>query len=92
MINIIADLASDPMVFDVTIEEENGETFHKVTLLQETYHSIFGQSHDPKVCIEAAFEFLLDREPKEMIMSTFDITVISMYFPEFPEVIHSYLQ
>ena len=92
MINIIADLSSDPMVFEVTIKEENGETYHKVTLLQETYRSIFGQSHDPEVCIEASFKFLLDREPKEMIMSTFDITVISMYFPDFPEVVKSYLE
>ena len=92
MINIIADLSSDPMLFDVTIKEENGETYHKVTLLQETYHSIFGQSRDPKVCVEAAFKFLLEREPKEMIMSTFDITVISMYFPDFPGVIKNYLE
>ena len=92
MINIIADISSDPMVFDVSIEEENGTTQHKVTLLYETYTTVFGESHDPKACIEAAFRFLLEREPKESIMTTFDITIISMYFPEFPEKITSYLE
>jgi len=92
MINIIADISSDPMVFDVTIEEENGTTQHKVTLLRETYTTIFGQSHEPIACVEAAFRFLLEREPKEAIMTTFDITVISMYFPEFSEKITSYLK
>jgi len=92
MINIIADISSDPMVFDVTVEEENGTTHHKVTLLHKTYNAVFGQSHEPKACIEAAFRFLLEREPKEAIMTTFDITIISMYFPEFSEKITSYLK
>jgi len=34
-------------------------------------------------CLEAAFRFLLDREPKESILGQFDVKVISSYFPEF---------
>jgi len=40
-------------------------------------------THTPERCIEAAFQFLLDREPKESILRRFDVTVISHYFPEF---------
>ena len=90
MINIIADLSSDPMVFEVNIEEENGSTHHTVTLLKETHNTVFGGKTDPESCIEAAFKFLLDREPKEAILSNFDVTIISMYFPEFSEKINSY--
>jgi hypothetical protein len=43
----------------------------------------------PERCIEAAFQFLLDREPHESILRRFDITVISHYFPEFERECHA---
>ena len=30
--------------------------------------------HTPERCLEAAFRFLLDREPKESILRRFDVT------------------
>ena len=45
----------------------------------------------PEHCIEAAFQFLLDREPKESILRRFDIAVISRYFPEFERELPGYL-
>ena len=48
-------------------------------------------THTPEQCIKAAFEFLLDREPKESILLRFDITVISRYFPEFERELPGYL-
>ena len=42
-------------------------------------------------CLEAAFRFLLDREPKESILGRFDVTVISRYFPEFERELPHYL-
>ena len=33
--------------------------------------------------MRCAFEFLLEREPKEFILSRFDLPVIGRYFPEF---------
>lgn len=46
----------------------------------------------PSLLIEAAFRFLLDREPKESILSRFDISVISRYFPEFESVLPRYIE
>ena len=37
--------------------------------------------------IKKSFAFLLDRESKESILASFDLTVISRYFPEFEGVI-----
>jgi hypothetical protein len=34
---------------------------------------------------------LLDREPKESILGSFDVTVISRYFPEFERELPNYL-
>ena len=48
-------------------------------------------THTPEHCIEAAFQFLLDREPQESILRHFDITVISRYFPEFERELPRYL-
>jgi hypothetical protein len=42
-------------------------------------------------CLEAAFRFLLDREPKESILGQFDVKVISSYFPEFERELPRYL-
>ena len=47
--------------------------------------------HTPERCLEAAFRFLLDREPKELILGRFDLTVISRYFPEFERELPHYL-
>ena len=41
--------------------------------------------------IEAAFFFLLDREPKESILGRFDVTIIARYFPEFERELPTYL-
>jgi hypothetical protein len=50
-----------------------------------------GGQHSPAACIEAAFRFLLDREPKEAILARFDVTLISHYFPEFETRLPDYL-
>ena len=42
--------------------------------------------------VEAAFAFLLDREPKESILARFDLSVISRYFPEFERELPRYLR
>jgi hypothetical protein len=51
-----------------------------------------GGRHTPERCLEAAFRFLLDREPKESILGRFDLTVISRYFPEFERELPHYLE
>lgn len=33
--------------------------------------------------VEASFVFLLEREPRESILRTFDLSVIPRYFPEY---------
>ena len=47
--------------------------------------------HTPERCLEAAFRCLLDREPKNSILSRLDVTVIWRYFPEFEQELPRYL-
>jgi hypothetical protein len=50
-----------------------------------------GGGATPERTVEAAFRFLLDREPKESILSRFDLSVIARYFPEFERELRRYL-
>ena len=81
----------DPLEFEVVVREGKGETRHDVTMAQETADRLTAGKHTPEHCLEAAFRFLLDREPKESILSRFDVTVISSYFPEFERELPRYL-
>ena len=83
MIEVRRVAEGDPMDFEVVIREGEGETRHHVTMSRQMCDRLAAGKHTPERCLEAAFRFLLDREPKESILRRFDVTVISRYFPEF---------
>jgi hypothetical protein len=78
--------------FEVIVREGEGETRHNVTMSREMSERLTAGRHTPERCLEAAFRFLLDREPKESILGRFDLTVISRYFPEFERELPHYLE
>ncbi|MGF1479800.1 MAG: hypothetical protein ACFB4I_09945 [Cyanophyceae cyanobacterium] len=61
--------------------QDNGEHSYSVTLSQSDYEQ-WSQGASPDKVIEAAFAFLLEREPASAILSEFDCSVIRRYFPE----------
>jgi hypothetical protein len=71
--------------------KEGARLRHHVTMSRETCERLTSGKHTPERCLEAAFQFLLDREPKESILRRFDLTAISRYFPEFEREISHYL-
>ena len=81
-----------PLEFEVVVREGNGESRHHVTMSKRACERLTAGQHTPERCLEAAFRFLLDREPKESILRSFDVTVISRYFPEFERELPRYLQ
>src|SRR5205807_9308900 len=81
----------DPLQFDVVVRAGAGESRHRTTMAQATWQQLTGGKHTPERCVEAAFCFLLDREPKESILARFDVTVIARYFPEFERELPRYL-
>jgi hypothetical protein len=91
MIEVKQTAGGDPLKFAVTVRDEKGETLHVVTMAPATYQHLTGGKHTPAKCVEAAFRFLLDREPKESILSRFDIMVIAHYFPDFEQKLPAYL-
>lgn len=92
MIHVERIEASDePLEFCVIVGEDQSETKHEVTMAESVYKRLCGGKVSPERCVQAAFEFLLDREPKESILSRFDVTVISTYFPSFERDFGKYL-
>lgn len=80
LINQISDFPE--AVFEVTVS--NGEqTKHTVKLSKNYYEKLTSGSLSAEDLIRKSFDFLLARESKESILKTFDLQVISRYFPEY---------
>ncbi|OSM05300.1 hypothetical protein MAIT1_03470 [Magnetofaba australis IT-1] len=77
--------------FGVEVSDGGGAKSYEVTMGLQTHKGAPFNAADPVRCIEACFRFLLDREPKESIMSRFDVTVIRRYFPEFDAKLEGYM-
>ena len=92
MIEVTETGDGDPMQFAVTVRAGGGETRHDVTAARADLAALAGPDSHPADVVQAAFLFLLDREPKEAILPRFDLTVINRYFPEFPQALPGYLQ
>jgi hypothetical protein len=72
--------------FKVTVES-NTKTTHEVSVDPSYYKKLTGEKVSPETLIKKSFEFLLEREPNTSILSTFDLTVINQYFPEYERII-----
>ena len=73
----------DQYEFVVTVAEGRGETRHEVTLQKSDYQDLVGGRVSPRTLVEESFRFLLEREPKETILRSFDLMVIGRYFPQY---------
>jgi hypothetical protein len=77
--------------FDVIVHDLRGESRHRVTIEANEAERWAKLGAAPSRCVEAVMRFLLDREPKESILSAFDMRVVRRYFPEFDEAFPRYL-
>ena len=73
--------------FHVRVVDDDGATEHDVTLSRGDHQRLASLHPTPEVFISACFEFLLERESKASILTSFDVSQISSYFPEFDEAI-----
>ena len=77
---LIKELSSDE--FEVTVNEIK-TTIHKVNLSDNVYKKLTKEKINKKKLIEFSFKFLLERESNTEILPTFELSVISNYFPEY---------
>jgi hypothetical protein len=69
--------------YRVRVTDASSQSSHEVALNEADRTKFGGQDILPEELIRRSFEFLLEREPKESILTRFDLSVISRYFPEF---------
>lgn len=69
--------------FMVIVSEHDSETEHRVSLENKYYQDLTSGQMTPEDLIKNSFEFLLEREPKEEILKTFDLSLIQKYFTEY---------
>jgi len=82
-INVQITEKDDSYEFRVTVREASGETRHRVTLKKSDYRDLVGGKASPEELVRESFRFLLEREPKESILGSFDLLVIGRYFPDY---------
>ncbi len=71
----------------MSVKEGSSSTRHTVTLDESYYRKLTGGKIESEELVKRSFEFLLQREPKESIMSRFNLKMISNYFPEYEQAI-----
>ncbi len=76
--------------FQVTVSNGNS-TLHNVNLTTDYYEHLSIPNVKPVKLVEGSFKFLLEREPKEMILRNFDLQIISRYFPKYETRISEYV-
>ena len=73
-------------VYRVTVSDSRSETAHEVTVWPSDV-ARYAPGASPEELLEASFRFLLEREPKEAILTRFELPVIERYFPEYSRII-----
>src|SRR5262249_44348560 len=83
---VAADIRVDPEDgdrFPVTVREGSGQTVHHVTVPPPYLVRLTAGRVAADELVRRSFEFLLEREPKESILESFDLPLIGRYFPEY---------
>ncbi len=84
--------SGDGTVCEVVVTDGRSKTTHRVTVPEDLYQRLTSGNISKAQCVEAAFHFLLDRESKESILRSFDLPLISNYFPEFEREFQGYVR
>jgi len=84
MMILIKELSNEE--FKVTVNTKN-PTSHNITLNDDVHQNLTNEKVSKKELIEFSFKFLLEREPNTSILSSFELSVISVYFPEYRKIV-----
>ena len=77
---LIAELSKDK--FEITVKADQ-LTKHIVSVTDQMLLNLTNNKTSKEELLNFSFNFLLERESNTSILSSFDLTVISKYFPEY---------
>jgi len=75
--------------FQVSVHS-SAKTIHNVTITDEVHQNLTKNKVTKKELLDFSFKFLLDREPNTSVLSSFELSVISRYFPEYFETVKNW--
>jgi hypothetical protein len=83
-IDVACAAAGEGWACSVRLREDGGATDHEVAIrpADATAHGLRSVD-DAERFVRETFGFLLEREPKESILRSFDVSVVGRYFPEY---------
>jgi hypothetical protein len=92
-VDVRCDPAPDGWRCAVTVRDDRSASTHDVTINADHAIDLAAATDAEHVTrlVEETFDFLLEREPKESILQSFDLSVVSQYFPEYDHEIRSRL-
>jgi hypothetical protein len=70
-----------------TIGGEGERTRHTVTVRRADLERLDPGRREPERLVRATIAFLLEREPASQILSSFDLPVVSRYYPEYEAIV-----
>ncbi|HUF07667.1 MAG TPA: hypothetical protein VMP86_09865 [Candidatus Binatia bacterium] len=66
----------------VTVGDDPGATSHDVSVDRDTLDDL-APGATPEELVRASFAFLLEREPREAIMRSFELPIIGRFFADY---------
>ena len=67
----------------VTLSDERGSSAHQVRVAGRDLDRLAPGAPAPDELVRRSFQFLLERESRQSILSAFDLPLIGRYFPEY---------
>jgi hypothetical protein len=85
MVKVSAKTKGDHWLCDVSVDHAGLHTRHSVTVSRADLDRWGGGTEREEVesLVARSFDFLLEREPANAILASFDLSVIQRYFPEY---------
>ena len=75
--------------YEVTVKSKTVTT-HLVTLSDEVHKNLTNEKVTKEELLDYSFKFLLDREPNTLILSFFELMVISRYFSDYEKSVEKW--
>ena len=85
MVTVRAEPRGNDWLCEVSVDHAGHRTRHAVTVKAADLERWAGgnEREDVESLVAQSFDFLLEREPPNSILATFDLSVIQRYFPEY---------
>lgn len=74
-------------IFSVTVKDDSGESNHKVEVDKTYFKELTNEKITAVMLVSNSMSFLLDREPKEAILTEFNLREINNYFKDYESFI-----